>query len=199
MRKFLKRGLTEYMLGKPPSFLVAFLEASIALLLALLVFILVMRRKASGRPLTDVVKGFAGRARRLLQSLLIAIAFIVLLDYILPKEPMGPSSVVVFLVSFSALAIVPPWLPTGRLFAIAAVAFYVSSVVAFFRLLPTGSSGPDAMGVSILLCFFWLLFFGSCAVRLVCKAISSHSKRRSRRQQTILRSEASLKKNQITD
>jgi hypothetical protein len=178
------------MLAKSPLFLVAFLEVSIALLLALLVVVVAKLHRASGRPLTDVVNGFIRRARAPLQSLLIATAFVVLLNYILPKETMTPSSVAVFLVFFSALAIVPPWLPTRRLFATAAVAFYVACAVAFIRLLPTGSSGPDAMGVSILLCVFWLLFFGSCAARLVFKAASSHSTRRARHQQAVLREES---------
>lgn len=178
------------MLTKSSLIAVAILATSIALLLMLLMIMLVQRQKASGRPLTDLIGGFVGRAKSPLRSLLIAIAFIVLLDYIFSTPPRGRPALVAFLAVFSALAIAPPWLPSFRLFAIATVAFCGTSFAAVHWLLPENAEGPEAMGAFLLVGLFYLLFIASCVVRLVCKVISWAEKQRSKNQQPISRSKA---------
>jgi hypothetical protein len=159
-----------------PMLLIAFLEVSIALLLALLFFMLIRRHMASGRSLKEVVRSLFRVARRPLQGIALAAAFVLALYFITPNESVSPSSIAVFLLFYGALAILPPWLPTLRLTAIATLAFYLACAFAFARLLPMGSEGPDVMAVSLLLLFFWLLFFVSFGIRLAFRAFSSLSK-----------------------
>jgi hypothetical protein len=152
--------------------LITFLETSIAFLLGLLLLMLVRSHIASGRTLSEVVKSFLRVVSRPLQAIAIVIAFVALLHIITPSVSATTASIVLFYFSYCSLAILPPWLPTLRLFAIGTVAFIFANIFASVRLLPDGSEGPDAMNVFLLLFFLQLLFFVSLILRLGFKAFT---------------------------
>jgi hypothetical protein len=58
-------------------------------------------------------------------------------------------------------------MPSVKLFLASAVAFYVASATAYVLLLSSNAEGPEAMSLGVLLALFYVVFFISCAARLV--------------------------------
>ena len=76
-------------------------------------------------------------------------------------------SIVALLAGFTAFAVAPAWMPSIKLFLASAVAFYAASAAAYGLLLSNDAEGPEAMSLGVLLAFFDVVFFISCAARLV--------------------------------
>jgi hypothetical protein len=95
---------------------------------------------------------------------------------------MNAVAMIALIAGFSVFAIAPAWMPSLKLFIVLALAFYGASGAALFLLLPENAEGTEFMGLAVLLCLFYLLFFASCAVRLARLGASLYAKKKASRQ-----------------
>ena len=91
---------------------------------------------------------------------------------------MEPLITIVSLAGLAAFAIAPAWMPSFKLFLAFTVAFYCASAAALALLPSKAAEGPEVMGLAMLVLVFYLLFFLSCAARLVRIAMSVYARKR---------------------